>query len=432
MQKKKTGYLEGISKGTLAGTGSAQSGFDFEQFKRDLAEGIRLKKPMSGKAGLLAPLIKEVIEATLEGELDVHLAGEKEREDAPSNRRNGHTSKVVKGANGTFRLSTPRDRASTFEPQMVQKRQSWLDQEIEERILDLYCSGMSYRDISEHVERMYLVEVSPAAITAITDRVSERVEQWRQRPLERVYCVVWLDAIHYRIRSEQSGKVEARAVHCLLGIDQEGKKEVLGLYLAQGAESARFWSSVLEDLKRRGVEDILIACTDALKGFAEAIEYAFPQTDVQACVVHQVRASIKYIPYKESRSFVKDLKTIYQADSQQQAMIALEQVEAKWHKYPQALRGWRENFERLTSFLHYPEPIRRIVYTTNPIEAYHRQLRKVTKTKGAFVSEQALMKLLYVTTIRATERWSFSKQWPETRAAFYLIFKDRLETQTKL
>jgi putative transposase len=428
MEKRKDFGLfsGGVSKEVATG-----SEFDFERFKQELVEGIRAGKNLSGRGGLLAPLVKQVLELSLEGELSSHLHKEQSSEGKGFNRRNGHSSKVVKTTAGSFELQTPRDRAGSFEPEIVGKRQTWISGEIEDRIIALYASGMSYRDIAEFIEGTYQVHVSAGAISAITDRILEHAEKWRTRPLEGIYCCAWLDAIHYRIRSEQSGQVEARAVHCILGVDTEGRKEVLGLYLAPGAESSRFWLGVLEDLKQRGVKDILIACTDGLPGFAAAIEHVFPDCDVQACIVHQLRASSKYVPDSKRRELVKDLKGIYHAGNAEQAEEALQKLEIKWEKYPLALRGWRTNFARLTAFLHYPAAIRKLIYTTNTIEAYNRQLRKVTKTKGAFVNDKALMKLLFVATIKASERWAFTQQWHQVRTEFYLVFQERLEPNPK-
>ena len=358
------------------------------------------------------------MEAALEGELDSHLARE-----ITANRKNGKSRKIIKSLNGSFELKTPRDRSGTFEPQFIRKHQITLSDEIEHKILSLYGLGMSYRDIISHIKEMYGIELSTGTLSAVTDRILEKVKPWQSRPLERIYPIVWLDAIHYKIRQE--GKVVTKAVYTLLGINLEGHKEVLGLYLSE-SEGAAFWLQVLSDLSNRGVEDILIACVDGLKGFPEAIESIYPKAEVQLCIVHQIRHSLKYVSYKDKKAFMKDLKEIYRAATKEAGEIALEALKDKWgDKYPIVIKSWNRNWERLSVYFKYPEPIRRVIYTTNIIESIHSQFRRLTKTKGAFPNEDGLLKLLYIGIQNASRKWTMPIQnWAETLSQLATFLKE--------
>lgn len=394
-----------------------ESGFDFESALKEIQSG----KALLGKEGVLSPLIKELCEAALEGEIDSHLSQE-----LASNRRNGKSKKRIKSLNGDFELSAPRDRSGTFSPQFVKKNQSTLNDEIENKIVGLYGLGMSYKDISAHLEEMYGFSVSVGTLSAVTDKIIHRVKEWQGRPLESIYPIVWLDAIHYKIR--ENGRVGSKAIYTILGVNLEGQKEVLGLYLSEN-EGATFWLSVLSDLSNRGIEDILIACVDGLKGFPEAIESIFPETEVQLCIVHQIRNSLKYVVSKDQKSFMSDLKRVYKASNKDLGFIELERLEELWgKKYPIVIRSWKNNWERLSQFFKYPEDIRRIIYTTNIIEAVHRQFRKLTKTKGAFPNEDSLMKLLYLGIQNASKKWTMPIQnWSLTISQLAIFFEGRLD-----
>lgn len=375
---------------------------DLAQFKQHLLEGIKAGKPLSGKDGLLTPLLKEIIEASLEGELDAHL--EAERGDSNANRRNGYTSKEVRSESGSFSLSTPRDRNGTFEPQIVKKRQTVLNDALDQKVMSLFSIGMSYRDISGHIAEMYDVEVSPATISAVTDKLIPVITEWRSRPLDSVYPVVFLDGMYFKVR--EGGKIVTKVLYNILGVNQAGIKEILGFYIAD-SEGANFWLGVLTDLKERGVQDILIACVDGLTGFPQAINAMFPKTEVQLCIVHQIRSSLKYVVSKEQKQFLADLKQVYAASSKELAESNLLMLDEKWGKrYPSVIKSWSTNWENLSNYFKYSSEIRRLIYTTNPIEAFHRQVRKFTKTKAAFTAEVALFKLVYCACQRIQEKWT--------------------------
>ena len=333
--------------------------------------------------------------------------------------------------NGNFELRTPRDRDGTFSPQLVKKHQTTLNDEIEHKIIALYGLGMSYKDISSHIEEMYGIEVSSGTLSAVTDKIIHTVKEWQARPLEALYPIVWLDAINYKIR--ENGKVASKAVYTILGVNLEGRKEVLGLYLSEH-EGANFWLQVLTDLSNRGVKDILIACVDGLKGFPEAIEALFPNTEIQLCIVHQIRNSLKYVGSKNQKEFMCDLKRIYKANNKELAAEELNLLDGKWSdKYPIVIKSWRNNWERLSQYFKYPEDIRRIIYTTNTIEAVHRQFRKLTKTKGAFPNQDSLLKLLYMGIQNASKKWTMPiLNWSLTLSQLAIFFEGRLDKELKL
>ncbi len=344
--------------------------FNFNDAVQQLLSG----KNINGKDGILAPLVKQLVEAALEAELDSHIT--QDVFSGNKNRKNGKTSKTIKSTSGTFELETPRDRAGSFEPQIVKKNQTTISNEIEERILSMYGLGLSYKDIIKHIEEIYQIELSTATISAITDKIIDKVKAWQSRPLEAIYPFVWLDAIHYKIKD--GGKYVTKAVYTVLGMGIDGKKDILGLYLSQ-SEGANFWLSVLTDLNNRGLEDILIASVDGLKGFPEAIKTIFPQTEVQLCVVHQIRNSLKYVASKDQKEFMRDLKLVYQATTKELAEDELLKLDDKWgKKYPIVLQSWQNKWENLSYYFKYPTAIRKIMYTTNIIESVHRQFRKLT------------------------------------------------------
>ncbi len=395
--------------------------FDFETFSREAAEALKSGKPMVGRDGVFTPLLKRLIEASMEGELDAHLEDTRKGE---KNRRNGHKRKNISSPLGGFQVFSPRDRNATFEPQIVQKRQHKITSDIDAQMLSLYGRGMSYSDIQSHLQEMYGIEVSDGTISAITDRIIPAIKEWQNRPLESIYPVVWLDAMHFKVRD--SGVVKSKAIYSILGVTCEGEKEVIGIYFGEH-ETTAFWKQVLHELKLRGVQDIFVACIDNLKGFGDAIEDLFPKTDVQLCLVHQMRNSMKYISDKDLKPMVKDLKKIYQSINADEAKHYLAEAEKIWgEKYKVVFRSWHHNWERLTNFFQYPPALRRVIYTTNPIESYHRKVRKVTKTKGAFSSEDAIVKQIYLATLNAQTKWNGSiANWASVRRDLEHYFSNR-------
>ena len=337
----------------------------------------------------------------------------------------------MKSSVGEFELEIPRDRNGSYESQIVKKHQTHISDHIEEKILSLYALGNSYSQISEHIQELYGIEFSKATISAVTDKVIPLLKEWQQRPLESIYPFVWLDAIHYKIK--ENGKYISKAVYTILGVGLNGKKEILGLYLSEN-EGANFWLQVLTDLNNRGVQDILIASVDGLKGFPEAINAIFPNTEVQLCIVHQIRNSIRYVASKNQKEFMKDLKLIYQAISKEAAEIELDNLESKWgKKYPIVIKSWRNKWEHLSAYFKYPEEIRRIIYTTNIIESVHRQFRKLTKTKGAFPNENSLLKLLYMGIQNASKKWTMPIwNWSLTISQLAILFEGRLDESLNL
>ncbi len=401
--------------------------FSYEEFEREAL--IKLKKGVSleGTDGVLAPLLKRLIEASLQGEMESHLIEEKATGTDKRNRRNGQTTKRVKTHYGNVAISTPRDREGTFEPELLPKRQTTLGGGLDHKIISLYALGMSYSAICDHLSQMYQLSLSPATITSITDKILPEVEQWQARSLESVYPILWLDAIHYKVREDNA--IKTKAVYCLIGLNREGVKDLLGMYIGE-SESARFWLSVLNDIHRRGVQDVLIASIDNLKGFAQAIEAVFPKTKVQLCVVHQIRNSLKYVAQKDRKEVVSSLKEIYQANDLKQAEKALFQLDLQWQsKYPSMVKSWLENWDRLAQMFEFPDMVRKLMYTTNVIESFNSQLRKVTKSKRVFTNDQALMKLLFLVQQKIYERSGTISCWKQIMAQLIIIFEDRLNVQ---
>lgn len=395
--------------------------FNSEEFESGFADKLKTSGALLGKDGALTPLIKHLLESSLEGELDAHLD-----DGSPGNRRNGKGRKTVKTPHGPVEIQTPRDRDSSFTPQLLPKRQTVLGMDLDRLVLAMYSRGASYEDIGAHIAEMYGYQASPATLSRVTDQVWPQVQQWRSRPLEAVYPFVWMDAIHIKVRID--GRVRSRAVYCVLGRTQEGMKELLGMYIGEN-EGAKFWLGVLSDLRDRGVCDIFIASIDNLAGFGDAVETVFPQTRVQLCVVHQIRNSFRYVGWKEDKEFMRDLKRIYQADTLLAAGLAMDDFEQKWGaKYPKVIESWRTNWDRLTAYFEFSPAIRRMIYTTNLIEGFHRQLRKVLKTKGAFPSEDALYKLLYLVQNRLSRKWQKPAWgWKNVLRELNIIFGERLQ-----
>lgn len=396
--------------------------FDFEEFSKKAIEDLQNGKPLTGTGGVFTPLLKMILEASLQGELESHLKDTKPKK----NRRNGSSTKQIQSGIGNFELSTPRDRHSTFEPQTVGKRQSTISSDIDKKILGLYGLGMSYSDIQSHLKEMYDFEISDGTISSITDSILPEIKEWQNRPLESVYPVIWMDAMFYKVRED--GVVKSKAVYSVLGVSMDGTKEILGIYFGN-SESSGFWRQVLNDLKNRGVQDVFISCIDNLNGFGDAIEDYFPKTEVQLCVVHQMRNSMKYVTYKDLREVVKDLKEIYRAPTEQKGLEALDIAEEKWgKKYPAIFISWRKHWDRLSNIYKYGPELRRIIYTTNPIESYHRMIRKVTKTKGSFSSENAILKQVYLAIMNAHTKWNGQIfAWASIRNDLNAYFSDRIK-----
>lgn len=396
--------------------------FDFEKFSKQAMEDLRAGKPLTGSDGVFTPLLKLFLEASLESEMEEHLKQTREPE---QNRRNGKKSKNLQSSLGSFEILTPRDRTGSFTPKTVEKRQVSISSDIDQKIIGLYGLGMSYSDIQKHLKEMYDFDISDGTLSAITDQLLPVIKEWQNRPLESLYPLLWLDAMHYKVRED--GVVKSKAVYSILGITMDGVKEVIGVYFGN-SESASFWRQVLNDIQQRGVKDVLIACIDNLSGFGDAIDDYFPKTEVQLCLVHQMRNSMKYVVNKDMKEVIKDLKEIYKANSETQGLEQLKSAEEKWNKkYPAIFKSWHNNWDRLANIYKYKTELRRIMYTTNPIESYHRMIRKVTKTKGAFSSETAILKQVYLAIMNAQTRWKgTTRNWTIIRNEFNVYFYDRI------
>jgi putative transposase len=379
-----------------------------------------------GENGLIKQFAKAILERALQAEMTTHLGhepGESVSNEA-GNKRNGTTSKTVQGELGKLEISVPRDREGTFEPQLVKKRQTRL-RGLDTRIVNLYAKGMSTREIQSHLEEMYGVDVSAGLISNVTDAVNDEIKTWQSRPLEAIYPIIYLDCLHLKIRDE--GTVKTKAVYVAIGVNLEGQKEVLGLWISQN-EGAKFWLSVLTELKNRGVNDVFIACVDGLKGFPEAIETVFPRAQVQLCIVHLVRYSLNFVSWKERKAVASDLKTIYKAPTEAAAEQALEAFAVKWDsKYASISQSWKRNWTRVIPCFSYPAAIRRAVYTTNAIESLNFSLRKITKARGSFPSDEAAIKLLFLGLRSITKRWSMPvHDWKAALNQFSMLFTDRM------
>jgi len=399
--------------------------FNYQEFKKDAIEKLYSGKGFSGKDGIFTGMIKDFLQEALQGELSDHLS-EQKSENITGNRRNGISSKIVKTDQGQFELDSPRDRDSSFEPKIIKKGQSVLTPELDDKIIALYGLGMSYRDMSKHIDEMYGIELSKSAITNITDRIIPKIAEFKERQLEVVYPIIFLDAMFFKVK--ENGKIISKAFYSALGVDKDGKKDILGIYV-QESEGANFWLNILTDLKNRGVNDILIACVDGLKGFPEAINSIFPNTEIQLCVIHQIRNSLKYIASKNQKEFMADLKLVYKANTKEFAEEKLLELDEKWgNKYPAVLRSWQNNWDNLSSYFKFPDEIRRLIYTTNAVEGFHRQVRKITKTKGSFSSTQALEKLLYLAIQNIKKKWNMPiPNWSLIISQFSIKFDGRIK-----
>jgi putative transposase len=386
------------------------------------------KKPedLIGETGLLKQLTKALLERAMGAELTQHLGYEKHDPTGyhSGNSRNGTSAKTVKGEFGEITVETPRDRNSSFEPQILKKHQTRFDG-FDDKILSMYSRGMTTREIQGHLQEMYGVEVSPTLISEVTDAVIEEVKAWQSRPLEPLYAIVYLDALYVKMRHE--GRVENRAVYVAIGVDLDGRKDVLGLWTSAN-EGAKFWLGVLTELKNRGVRDVLIACVDGLKGFPQAIESVFPETRIQLCIVHLVRASLNYVNWKERRQVAADLKAIYRAGTEPQAELELKDFIAKWGSKYQAIgRLWKENWERVIPFFEFPPEIRRVIYTTNAVESLHMSLRKIIRTRGSFPGEEAALKLLYLALRNVIGKWDVIQHWKQALNHFQMLWGERIQ-----
>jgi putative transposase len=397
-----------------------------DQLQKDIANA-KTYDDLMGKEGAIKKLLKSSLEQMLTAEMNEHLGYEKHSVTGinSGNSRNGTSTKQVKTGQGGISVEIPRDRNGKYSPIVIGKHQRTLG-DLEEKIISMYAKGMTTRDIQEHVEEIYGLQISPTAVSNITDNIIGHIHEWQARPLESVYAIVFFDAIYFKVRED--GKVVNKAAYTCLSVDVEGRKDMLGIWIGQ-AESARFWLTIFNELKNRGVNDILIACVDGLKGFAEAIETAFPQTEVQQCIIHQIRSSLKYVASKNQKEFMTDLKPVYAAPSEDDALVHLDKLEEKWgKKYPLVIRSWRENWTRLSTYFKYPAEVRKIIYTTNAVEALHRQFRKVTKSKSLFPNDEALTKMLYLAYRDIAKKWTNSLQnWALVISQLSIFFKERLE-----
>lgn len=371
-------------------------------------------------------MYQDVVQVMLENEMSNHLGFDKNSK-APketSNRRNGYSDKKVRSTFGELLLSIPRDREDEFEPVVVEKHSRELSSDIENRIISMYAKGMSTRDISDHIKEIYGFDLSAESVSKITETIMEQAKEWQARPLDSVYPFLFLDAVHYSVRT--NGKVVKRAAYIVLGINLEGKKDVIGIYIGEN-ETSKFWLQVLTDMKSRGVKDVLISSIDGLSGFSDAIKAVFPKAEVQRCIVHQIRNTLGKIPWKNRKSLAQDLKLIYNAPTEEQGFLELEKIEEKWKEYEYVLKSWRNNWSELSTFFKYTPEIRKIMYTTNIVESLHMQLRKVSKTKTVFPTDDSLVKILYLATIGVTKKWTVPvRDWVLILGQLQIHFDDRV------
>ena len=398
-----------------------------EMMSTYMKENNVLPKNGTDVNSIMRDMMSIILEGTLDAEMDEELGYSKYdyRNKDTENSRNGYSKKTMHTSYGDMDINVPRDRKGEFEPQVVKKYQNTVTQDMEEKILSMYAKGMTTSDIESHMRELYDIDVSDTTISRITDKVLPLIKEWQERPLEEVYAVVFMDAIHYHVRSE--GRIVKRAVYIAIGINMAGIKDVLGMYVGEN-ESAKFWLSIMNGLKNRGVEDILITCVDGLTGFPQAIEAVYPNAEIQQCIIHQIRNSTKYVSYKDLKKLMADLKTVYSAPDEKTAVTNLEEFGKKWDsKYPQIHKSWSERWPTLATYFKYPEAVRRLIYTTNTIEGFNRQLRKVTKSKTVFPSDDSLLKMLYLSMMDITKTWTGHRQdWGQIHAQLEIFFEERL------
>lgn len=394
----------------------------------NLEQAAKKLKTMEEVQNYVKEMTKGLVQEILDEEMNQHLGYEKYSPKGKNsgNSRNGTSEKSIESSLGAMRIEVPRDRNSSFEPVLVKKHQSDIS-DFDQKIISMYARGMTTRDIQEHVKEIYGADISPTFVSMVTDKVLKVAHDWQQRPLEEVYVVAYFDALFYKVRD--GGKIVSKAVYTCLGIDTSGHKEILGIWISQ-TESATYWLGVANELKSRGVKDILITCIDGLKGLADAIETIFPKTDIQRCVVHMMRNSFKHVPYKHIKEFVADLKQVYTADSLAQAEYALSLLRDKWElRYSLAVKPWIDNWDHVSNFFKYPPELRKLIYTTNAVEAVHRQFRKVTKNRSILANDESLFKLLYLAISNIEKKWTMPiRGWQEIATQLHIIFEDRFMT----
>lgn len=378
---------------------------------------------------MLKNLFKDTLQQIFEAEMDDHLGYQKHSLEGNNtgNSRNGYSRKTIQTKLGKTEIEIPRDRNADFEPRVIKKYET-TSNDLEDQIIAMYAKGMTTRDIEGHMRDIYGIDVSPTMVSKVTDKVLPLVAEWQSRPLDRIYPIVYLDAIHFKVRKDS--RIINKAAYSVMGINMAGQKDILGIWIGEN-ESASFWLGICNDLKNRGVQDILIACKDGLSGFSEAINTVFPNTEIQLCIIHQIRNSMKYVSWKEHKEIIADLKKIYQALTLEEAELGFDMFKDKWgKKHPIIIRSWENNWLELTAYFRYPYEIRRIIYTTNIIEGYHRQLRKVTKTKTAYPTDDSLRKIVYLATVEASKKWTMPiRDWKNCISQFAIHFGDRLDQE---
>ena len=400
---------------------------------REMMQGYLKENDISIKSGndvnsIMRDMMSVLLEGVLDEELNEELGYSKYdyRNKETDNSRNGHSRKTMRTSYGDMDIAIPRDRKGEYEPQLIPKYQNTVTQDMEEKIISMYAKGMTTGDIEAHLKELYDLDISDSTISRITDKIMPLVKEWQERPLQEIYAVVYMDAIQYHVRSE--GRIVKRAVYIALGIDMDGKKDVIGMYVGEN-EGAKFWLSIINGLKNRGVQDILIACVDGLNGFPQAIEAVYPKTEIQQCIIHQIRNTTNYVSYKDLKKLMADLKMVYAAPDEAAALEELESFGEKWNsKYPKIYKSWSEHWATLSTYFKYPNEVRKLIYTTNAIEGFNRQLRKVTKSKTVFPSDDSLLKMLYLATMDITKkRTGRRRDWSRIRAQLEIYFEERLE-----
>ena len=400
---------------------------------RKMMQGYLKENDISIKSGndvnsIMRDMMSVLLEGALDEELNEELGYSKYdyRNKETDNSRNGHSKKTMRTSYGDMDIAIPRDRKGEYEPQLIPKYQNTVTQDMEEKIISMYAKGMTTGDIEAHLKELYDLDISDSTISRITDKIMPLVKEWQERPLQEIYAVDYMDAIHYHVRSE--GRIVKRAVYIALGIDMDGKKDVIGMYVGEN-EGAKFWLSIINGLKNRGVQDILIACVDGLNGFPQAIEAVYPKTEIQQCIIHQIRNTTNYVSYKDLKKLMADLKMVYAAPDEAAALEELESFGEKWNsKYPKIYKSWSERWATLSTYFKYPNEVRKLIYTTNAIEGFNRQLRKVTKSRTVFPSDDSLLKMLYLATMDITKKWTGRRRdWSQIRAQLEIYFEERLE-----
>ena len=403
---------------------------DEEKRRKELIKELLRETPLRNGQDLndiMKEFIAEMVNGSLEGELDDELGYEKYDivNKETENSRNGYGGKTLKTSYGEVDIKVPRDRQGEYEPKLVGKHKKMLDEEIERKIISMYAKGMTTGDMEAHIQELYGLDISDSTISRITDKVLPIAKEWQSRVLESIYAVVYMDAIHYHVR--QDGRIIKKAVYIAIGINLDGIKDVLGLWVGEN-ETSKFWLSVINEIKNRGVDDILIASVDGLSGFSEAINAVFPKTEIQRCVIHQIRNSTRYVSYKDVKTLMKDLKKVYTAPSEETAVSELKNFDKIWgKKYPKIAISWRKNWPELSTYFKYPDEVRKLIYTTNTIEGYNRQLRKVTKNKGVFPTDDSLFKMLYLATADITKKWTGRRRdWGQIYSQLSIFFEERI------